>query len=315
MPENFLDQIKSQKALSDGLVQALLPVVQEMYYPGIPASEIRFGDLGSFARGTNTDSSPDLDIAFLNAPHDEARGHKDWTPLGTFELTGNKEGFTTLVELESHDPMVVRFIRRILPIVEAYFSGSARFNYLRTWVGYPGLVFNISLPHPVYGEIALDINFVYETTHFGIEHCRRFNAYFDRVASALGPDVAERLIRDIKAVKLAAKKLATDSTGWVDRKKKVPGFIVEALFCSRFPPYTCDELMKLIHEYHWKSTEILRDRSVGDQYDQILDAGFSFGDLLRDMAIDNYSLTRGGWETLLHVAQEFTIDSTGEPRG
>jgi hypothetical protein len=307
MPETFLDQIKTQKALSDGLVQALLPVVQEMYYPDIPASEIRYGDLGSFARGTNTDLSPDLDIAFLNVPRDEARGHKDWTPLGTFELTGNKEGFTNLGELESHDPMVVKFIHHILPIVEVYFSsrpGSARFNYLRTWVGYPGLVINISMPHPVYGEIALDINFVYETTHFGVEHSRRFNAYLDRVVSALGPDVVERLIRDIRAVKLAAKKLATDSTGWVNRKKKVPGFIVEALFCSRFPPYTRDELMQLIRQYHWKSTEILRDRSVGDQNDQILDAGFSFGDLLRNMAIDNYSLTRGGWETLCKIAEE-----------
>jgi hypothetical protein len=307
MPENLLVQIRAQKALSDGMMSALLPVVQEMCYPDIPVSEIRYADLGSFARGTNIDFAPDIDVAFLSAPKDESRGYKDWTALDSFELTRKKEGFTSLAELEPYDPLLVKFIHRILPIVEQYFSArpdSAHFNTLRTWSGTPLVVFNISLPHPAYGEIALDINFVYESTHFGIEHCHRFNTYIDRVVTGAGPDVAERLIRDIKSVKLAVKKSATDSTGWVDRKKKVPGFVIEALFCSRFPPYTRAELMKLILSYEWKSTDILRDRSVGDQNDQILDAGFSFGDLLRDMAIDNYSLTRGGWETLRQIAQE-----------
>jgi len=318
MVENLLDQIKSQKALSDGVVQALLPVVREMYYPGIPASEIHYGDLSSFARGMNTEFSPDLYIAFLDAPHDELRGYKDWTPLGTFELTGNKEGITSLAELDVHDPLLVKFVRRILPIVEAFFSaqpGSAHFNTLRTWTGAPLVVFNLSLPHPAYGEIALNINLVYESTHFGIEHCRRFDACFNRTASQLGPDVAERLVRDIRAVKLAVKKSATDPASWVDRRKKVPGFVVEALFCGRLPPYTRGELMQLIRSHQWDPADILRDRNVGDQNDPIFDAGFSFGGLLHNITVDNYSLTGGGWETLLQAAQELAVDSSGEARG
>lgn len=307
MTENLLAQIQLQRALSDGLVQTLLPVVQEMYYPGIPISDIHHGDLGSFARGTNTEFSPDMDICFLNASHDESRGYKDWTSAGTLELTGHKEGITSLAELESHDPLGARFIRSIFPVLEIYFSapsGSAYFNYMRTWAGYPGFVFNVSLPHPTYGAIALDINFVYESTHFGIEHSRRFNAYMDRVTSAYGPAVVEQLIRDIRTVKLAAKKLATDPTGWVDRRKKVPGFVIEALFCSRLPPYTREELLNLVREYHWEAAEVLRDKSVGDQNDQILDAGFPLDELLHNMAVDNFSLTRGGWETLRQVAQD-----------
>ncbi len=307
MADNLMVQIRSQKALSDGMIQALLPVVSEMYYPGVPVSEIRYGDLGSFARGTNTDFAPDIDLAFLGAPRDGSRGYKDWTPIGTFELTGNKEGITSLADLEPHDPLLVSFIRRILPLVDVFFSlpvGSTQFSYMRTWTGYPGLVFNVSLPHPLYGGIALDINLVYGSTHFGIEHCRRFDVYFNRVAMDLGPDVAERFVLDIRTLKLAAKKLATDPTGWVDRRKKVPGFVIEALICNRIPPYTLSELARLVCEHQWDPSEELRDKSVGDQNDQIIDAGFSFGGLLHNMAVDNYSLTRGGWETLLRAVQE-----------
>jgi hypothetical protein len=307
MADNLLVQVRAQKALSDGMMLALLPVVQEMYYPGIPASEIRYGDLGSFARGTNTDFAPDIDVAFLDAPRDETRGYKDWTPLDTFEMTGKKEGFTSLDEVEPYDPLVVKFIRRILPIVETYFSaqpGSAHFNTLRTWGGSPLVVFNVSCPHLAYGEIALDINLIYETTHYGIEHCRRFNEYIDRVVAQYGPEIAERLILDIRAVKLAAKKATTDSTGWVDRKRKVPGFLIEALFCNRFPPYTRPELMNLIRTHQWDPADVLRDRSLGDQNDQTIDAGLSFGNLLHNMAVDNYSLTRGGWDVLRQLAEE-----------
>ena len=48
---------------------------------------------------------PDLDIGFFGASNNETQGFKDWTPIGTRELTGKKEGITTLEELDEHDDL------------------------------------------------------------------------------------------------------------------------------------------------------------------------------------------------------------------
>ena len=68
MNKDLFSQIKAQKELSDGVMAALLPVVQEIYCPSSSRDEINYGDLGSFARGTNNDIAPDLDVGFFGIP-------------------------------------------------------------------------------------------------------------------------------------------------------------------------------------------------------------------------------------------------------
>jgi len=304
----LFEQIKAQRRLSEGVIEAVKPLIQEAYFPDRPLAEIQCGDMSSFNRGTNNDLAPDVDLIFLDVPNDESRGYKDWTPIGARELTGRKDGFTTLEEIEGHDPRLTALVPRLLRTLETHFHmpiGSARFEYLRTWVGYPGLVFDIALPHPAYGEISFDINLAYTSNHYGLEHNRRFIRYFERTVAELGPEAAVQLIEDIRLVKQKGKDNARDAEGWIDRSRKLFGFIVEGLFCQRFPPYPYAELMEQILDHEWAPDVELKDHWVGDQINQIINAGFSFSELLHNMARENYSLPKGAWENLLQIAREY----------
>lgn len=303
MSKDLFLQIKAQKELSDGVMAALLRVIQELYYPGYLLDEIVCGDLGSFARGTNNDIAPDLDIGFFGVPLGD---YKDWTPIGTRELTGKKEGITTLDELGQYDLIARHAIQRVQPVLEGYFdlpSGSTNFNFFRSWEGYPGWVANLSLPHPEYGTIEIDLNIGYMPSHYGIEHALRFNQYFDRVVNELGEERAVQLIEDIKLVKKQGKENARDLDGWVDRTKKLAGFVVEGLFMHQYPPHTYAELMGLILSHEWDPGREPTEHWLGDQTDQIIDNGFSFRKLLENIACDNAALPLGTWENLLGIAK------------
>ncbi len=300
--------IKQQRRLSDGVIEAVKPLMKEEFFPTLALDEIQCGDMSSFNRGTNNDLAPDVDIIFLNVPNDESQGYKDWTPIDARELTGKKEGISSLEELKGYDPRLAAFIPNISTVLESHFEmprGSARFEFLRTWGNNPGLVFNISLPHPRYGGISFDFNLDYRDTHYGIEHNRRFLAYFERVVDQLGQDVAVQLVEDIKFVKQQGKDNARDAEGWIDRTKKLFGFIVEGLFCLRFPPYTYAELMEEVLDHEWEQGIELKDRWVGDQINQIIDAGYSFSGLLHNIVMENYSLPKGSWENLLKIARDY----------
>jgi hypothetical protein len=172
---------------------------------------------------------------------------------------------------------------------------------MRSWEGYPGWVCNLSLPHNEFGTIEIDLNLGYMHSHYGVEHARRFGRYFDRVLSELGSKIAVQLIEDIKWVKKQGKEHALDADGWVDRTNKLAGFVVEGLFMHQYPPHTRAELAELILAHQWDPCQAPTDHWLGDQNDQIIDSGFTFNELLINMACDNDSLPIGAWENLQDI--------------
>lgn len=128
----FLKQIQEQRNFSDEIVSVVLPAIKNTYYGDVLPGRIACGDMGSYARGTNNENTPDVDIVFLNASRDESQGYKDWTPIGTRELVGRKEGITTLEELKLYDPITASLIIKLGIILEDFLElprKSAQFNY------------------------------------------------------------------------------------------------------------------------------------------------------------------------------------------
>lgn len=304
-PQSILKQIEAQKALSQRVVHIVRQALQPLYFRQLPAGQIVASDMGSFARGTNTGSAPDLDIILLNAPC--TGDYFDWTPIDSREASGQREGFTDLAQVAAIDPRLTKGIKTLMTRLEEELPtppGSARFHFVRTWKGYPGVVFNISLPHPQFGEIALDVDLHYLAGHFGVEHAQRFEAYFNRLLEEQGEEAAARLILDIRHLKSETQARARRPDGWIDRSRKLPGFVIEGLFMHCYPPLRYAEMLDRVRTHRWPPGCKPRDRRVGDQRDQIILAGFDFQGLLENLACQNAALTRGAWEILRQIAAQ-----------
>jgi len=64
--------------------------------------------------------------------------------------------------------------------------------------------------------------------------------------------------------------------------------------------------MEKVLAHEWESDVELEERWVGDQINQIIDAGFgSFSELLHNIVRKNYSLPKGSWENLVQIAKEY----------
>lgn len=91
--------IKQQYLLSSEVAGLILNPLMEIYYAGIPAAQISYEEIGSYGRGTNNDTTPDIDIMYLGVPKDPQLGFFDWTEKGTYEITQTREGITTLTQV------------------------------------------------------------------------------------------------------------------------------------------------------------------------------------------------------------------------
>jgi hypothetical protein len=60
--------------------------------------------------------------------------------------------------------------------------------------------------------------------------------YFTRLAMDLRLDRAMQLIQDIRLKKKQGKDNARDIDGWIDRTRKLAGFVVEGLFMHPYFP-------------------------------------------------------------------------------
>ena len=235
----LLNTIEQQHILSSEVTGVILNALMKIYYEGLPADQIRYGEIGSFGRGTNNDTTPDIDIMYLGIPNDPQLGFFDWTGKGTFEITHTKEGITTLAQVQEYDPKLVQAIKAAMQSMEHHFKcqGKSKFNFVRSWTVFPGVVFNFSLPVPDHGLLDFDINLYHPVEYFGVEHTKRFAKYIERVKQELGSDRAAQLILDIRQFKQTAKDIARDSqTGKIDHAKKITGIVIETLFVHKFPP-------------------------------------------------------------------------------
>ena len=148
--KDVLEEIKRQRRLSDQVTTVGFEALREIYYPGVSPAQIRFGEIGSYGRGTNDDPEPDIDVMFLGIPGDARQGFFNWVGRGTAEMAQSPEGLTLLSQVQEHDPTLARAITETIQHLERHFGceKQAAFHFVRSWKVFPGVVFNISAPVP-----------------------------------------------------------------------------------------------------------------------------------------------------------------------
>ena len=303
--KSLLSQIELQKRLSAQAGQAILTALVSIYYPHIPRDKILFGEIGSYGRGTNTDPVPDIDLMFLGIPKGPNGGWVDWTPTDTYAIVANHTGITDIARLWSMDAKLVEAISATRKSLAAAFDcqGETKFNWVRSWSDFPGVVYNVSAPVPGFGMLEFDINLYHPKEYFGIEHGIRFNQYLERVRRELGTKRAAQLILDIRQlkerVKHGAKIPLTKST---DRSKKVTGIIPECLFTSIFPPFTLTEIKQQLNKISTASLPNMDPATDYTQSTQIVNSDMSPLEVIHSFRRHGV-LSDGGWANLRAALQ------------
>jgi hypothetical protein len=300
-----LSEIKRQRRLSDWVTKVVLGALKAIYYPGVSPAEIRYGEIGSYGRGTNNDPEPDIDVMFLGIPNDSLQGFFNWIGRGTYEITQSLEGITVLSKVQECDPKLARAITETIKHIEYHFGcgQQPKFNFVRSWEVFPGVVFNISAPIPGYGQLGFDINLYHPSEYFGVEHTRRFIQYLERLTFELGEETAARLIVDIRQVKQAAKDYARDpETGKIAKAKKVWGIVVEAIFTYSYPPSSRGELSEAIGALEAASFPVVLPDTDYIFPIQVIDENLSLKNVL-DAGWETGLLHGGNWETFVKAIE------------
>ncbi len=192
--KTLLDEINQQRRLSNQVTEVVLDALVDIYYLNLSPDEIRCAEIGSYGRGTNNDPEPDIDVMYLGIPKDPRQGFFNWVGKGTFEMAQSSEGITVLSEVQKYDPKLVQAITATIKHLETHFGcdGKAKFNFVRSWTVFPGVIFNISAPIPGYGLLGFDINLYHPIEYFGVEHSKRFVQYLERVRAEMGEEIAAK---------------------------------------------------------------------------------------------------------------------------
>jgi hypothetical protein len=280
--------IAAQRELSHTIATLIGSVIRENYHT--PGEAI---DIGSYRRGTNTDDHPDIDLFFTNIPHDPAQGFMDWTPIDTFSIVSSWEGIQDLADIQQLDPILSKTITQSLQQLEIL-SSQVCFCGVKAWRDDPGVIFMLSLEHPHYGLLKIDNTLHHAKSHFSIEHVRRFDNSIENITKCYGEEYVQQVLADIRRLKKAVKG-ESKRQGQTDRRKKVSGFVIEALFLHQPDPLSYDEVISLLNDHTWSNAEEMElPEYIQEQEEQLIGANKSLSDVL-------HSITRGGYETLKTV--------------
>jgi hypothetical protein len=303
---SLLDEIDQQRRLSDQVTKVCLDTLIDIYYAGLSPDEIRFAEIGSYGRGTNNDPEPDIDVMYLGIPNDPQQGFFNWIGRGTFEMAQSSVGITVLSQVQQYDPKLAQAIAATIKDLEYHFGcdGQAKFNFVRSWPVFPGVIFNISAPIPGYGLLGFDINLYHPREYFGVEHSKRFVKYLERVRAEMGDETAAKLILDIRQVKQVTKNYARDpETGHIRKAKKVWGITYEVLFTYSYPPPSRTELF----------TEISR-MDLASFPSVLSDTDYTFPIQVIDENLSLKKVLEAGWESgLFHERNWETFVKALEP--
>jgi hypothetical protein len=303
--QDLLTQISQQRLFSDTVMRVVLGGLMEVYYPGRVMEEIQGGDIGSYSRGTNVDPIPDLDIAYLEIPSDPDRGFVDWSGRD-LNLMSAKQGRLDLADLPVRDQRLEQGIEGVMGRLREYFDCSEReviLSIVRSWSDFPGLVVKLLLKTKDPGDFSIDVNLLHVDTYFGYDHGVRFYRYFDRVIQEINPTAAATLIEDIRRLKKQAKAGAGfDLYGEIDRKRKVPGFVIEMLFTHQFPPLSYDDVIQSITESGRTKKAKPKHKRFLYQTTQVVGEEMSFEELMTLLA-ESGGITTGGLNLLLEIAK------------
>lgn len=281
--------IAAQRELSHTIATLIGGVIRENYHTTGEAV-----DIGSYQRGTNTDDHPDIDLFFTNIPHDPAQGFMDWTPIDTFSIVSSWDGMQNLADIQQLDPVLFKTITQSLQQLQTL-SSQVLFCGVKAWRGDPGVIFMVAFEHSQYGLLKIDCTLHYAKSHFSVENVRRFNHYIENITEHYGDEYVQQLLVDIRRLKKVVKE-ESKHQGKTDRRKKVPGFVIEALFLYQPDPLSYNEVISLLNTHTW-STAIKTElpEYIQEQEEQLIEANKTLDDVL-------HSITRGGYETLKTVA-------------
>jgi hypothetical protein len=302
--QDVLAQVSRQRSFSETVMKVVLEGLMDVYYPGRVMDDIKGGDIGSYSRGTNVDPVPDLDIAYLEIPGDPLQGFVDWSARQV-NLMSAKQGRIDLADLPVKDARLEQGITNVMARLMDHFAckgDQVTPTIVRTWSDFPGIVVKLLLTTKDPGEFTIDVNLMHVSSYFGYEHGLRFYRYFDRVVDDIAPSAAATLIEDIRRLKKATKTGAgRDKYGEVDRKRKVPGFVVEMLFTHQFPPLTFTDVLGSILAVSTSKKIKPKHNQFQFQTTQVVGEQMSFEDLISHL-MESGGITTGGWGLLQEVA-------------
>lgn len=276
------EMLAAQRALEDQLLLCLMPVFRAPYRRDIPGYAV-----GSSYRGTNIGSILDIDLYFLQIPNQGSEGFYDWTDYDTYSQ-GAGEGITNFDHVRSLDPVLATLIESSV-VALAAITDQPTWQWVRSGPGMAGVVFRVAAQHPQRGPMTLDITLTHRASEFGVDHAQRFHHYFTRVQSQHGTERALQLLSDIRLLKWLVEGEVLLGDG-EEKARKVPGFLIEALFLSQAHPRTFFEIIQALHDHAWPETSA-PPLSVAIQTvtEPLIESGKSLDEILTLATVGGYA--------------------------